>query len=291
MLNKVEINKYSSCSFCGSINYISDRSAEDDNKDYFNSVYSKGSHCVDKKLALFSGFERFYTYFCHLRPTLRFCELTKKISETISNAEKVVEIGFGNGAELLKNLKRGVNIYGLDISHEAVKNFIVNNPEYRDKVFCDTSFKFPVDIVYSNALFEHLDDPGEFLTNANSMLNKNGKLIMRLPVVTFISDEINDVPDINLWKPCHRVLYSYEGLSMLFEKYGFKIVESAALAYYGYRVMNCMLRFGYRDIEHVRCPYYHIEGLNSDIIYLQILVKALFEKNRCSDFGLIAVKV
>jgi 2-polyprenyl-3-methyl-5-hydroxy-6-metoxy-1,4-benzoquinol methylase len=291
-LDKICINSYSFCPFCESANYISDRNAEDDNREYFNSVYSSNaySRVIEKRLRLFEKCEYLYVRI-HKKSTRSFNLLLKKISELIVGAGKAVEIGFGNGVEMIRFLKAGANIYGLDISEKAIENFKLKYPEYSTRVYYLDRYDSQVDIVYSNALFEHLDNPDHFLANAFSMLSSGGLLIMRIPLITGTLKKDSVDTDINFWKPCHRILYTLKGLAIILEKHGFKISESAALDYYGYNVMSRMRRLGYEDIVHVRNPYVAMDSLQSDLIYTNILIKSLFESAVCSDFALIAMKV
>ena len=285
------LNKYCICQSCGSAMYVTSSSASEDNKEYFNKIYS------DNKLHVNQGrkrqFERFLWLdtIMHAGETASFGQFQSKISDLIVGAEKSVEIGFGRGDELVKFLQAGANMHGLDLSSEAVGNFKERHPEYSDRVACATTFDFSADMVYSNALFEHLDDPGELLDNAGKMLNPGGRLVVRLPVMTRMIRHRNETEtDINFWKPCHRALYTLKGLTILLEKHGFRIMAHASLAYYGYKVMSRMLRLGYDDIVYARCPYYQIKGLDSDFVYNKILLQSLFDKVICSDFALIAAR-
>ena len=285
-----QMESYSFCPLCGSANYISENSAADDNNVYFNAIYSHTDlHIIDERKRLFELFSRLDSKL-HFREVERFHHLTMKF-QSIITSQKSVEVGFGCGDELIKHLRSGADIYGLDISSEAVKNFKLKYPEYAARAACSASFHFAVDAVYSNALFEHLDNPGDFLANAFAMLKPGGQLCMRLPIITGKAGTDQDAAaDINFWKPCHRILYTLKGLNVLFARHGFMVRETAALAYYGYKVMNRMLKLNYKDIAYSRTPYAHLKGL-TDLTFKKILLQSFFEKNICSDFALIAAKI
>jgi SAM-dependent methyltransferase len=237
-----------------------------------------------------TAFNKFshYDTLLHSKSITCFSELLKEIDSIIFNSEDVVEVGFGRGDQLVRFLRGGANIFGIDLSAEAVNNFKATYPEYSSRVSCSTRFDFDVHTVYANALFEHLDNPDDFLSDISTMLQPGGQLILRLPVITAFSEQ--SVTDINFWKPCHRVLYTIRGLTTLLERNGFALGVTAALDYYGYRVMNCMLRNGFSDIGYLRNPFYAIKGLESDLRYKIILLKALWTGSICSDFALIAKK-
>jgi len=291
VLTDPEIGSYCICSLCKSANYISERSAEVDNNDYFNSVYSdRNRQVIKKRRKGFVDFERMYSRF-HRKESGRFRFVLDHISETICGAGTSVEIGFGYGHELVQFLKKGANIYGIDLSEEAVSTFKAQYPEYSEKVRCAASWDSVVDVVYSNALFEHLDHPGDFLRRSFAMLKPGGMLVMRLPLITFDKYTGRHISfDINFWKPCHRMLYTLKGLQILLGAHGFKIVESAGYAYYGYKVMSSMLKHGYQDVTYVRDPCLPITSLDSEWAYTKLLVKGLVTKTICSDFAIMAAK-
>jgi len=291
-LRDTELGAYAICSACGSANYVSFGQAETDNALYFDEVYSETTRVpIEKRYKLYERFERIHGAF-HRKEEERFRAVLDRISQSIRSARIAVEIGFGSGHELIRHLQAGANVYGVDISREAVTNFKERHPQFSDRVEWGTKVSSDVDVLYANAVFEHLDDPGEFLANAGSQLHVSGLLLLRLPVITvhaLIKEELDW--DINFWKPCHRVLYSQRGLETVFNAHGFVIAESAPFAYYGYKVMSSMLRHGYLDIARVRNPFLPIAGLVSERQYLRILMESLFRKLVCSDFAIVAQKV
>lgn len=258
---------------------------------YFNSVYSDRSRqIIENRRRDFVAFERIYSRF-HRKEIRRFQFALDHISETIHGAGTSVEIGFGYGHELIQFLKKGANIYGIDLSAEAVATFKMQHPEYSEKVCCTASWDFEVDALYSNALFEHLDHPSDFLRRAFVMLRPGGRLMMRLPLISLEKYSSRHISfDINFWKPCHRMLYTLKGLQIILGAHGFKIVESAAYAYYGYKVMSSMLKHGYQDVTYVRDPCLPIANLDSEWAYTKLLVKGLVTKTICSDFAIIAAR-
>lgn len=291
VMTDTEVGNYCICSSCNSANYISSRSAEVDNNVYFNSIYSDcNRQIIGKRRKDFVEFERIYLRF-YRKEVRRFQFVLDRMSETVCGAGRSVEIGFGYGHELIQFLKNGANIYGIDLSAEAVSTFKAQHPEYSEKVCCTSSWDFEIDALYSNALFEHLDHPSDFLHRAFVKLKPGGALMMRLPLITLDQYTRHDISfDINFWKPCHRILYTLKGLQILLEANGFKIVESAAYAYYGYKVMSSMLKHGYQDVISVRDPCLPISHLDSEWTYKRILIRGLVTRTICSDFALIAIK-
>jgi SAM-dependent methyltransferase len=291
-LHGAEVDTYSICGTCGSANYVSVLSAEADNATYFDEVYSDATrHAIEKRHRQFHRWENLYSA-VHAKEREAFHAVLDHMSKSIIAARKSVEVGFGSGHELANYLKAGANMYGIDVSCEAVSRFRASNPQFSDRVALGNKVSSRADVLYCNALFEHLDDPAAFLDNAAACLSRDGLLLLRLPIITasvYSPEELRW--DINCWKPCHRVLYTYRGLETLLKTHGFSIVESAPLAYYGYKVMSTMLRHGFADVARVRNPYFAITGLESDGRYLMILVESVFRKLICSDFAVVAKRM
>ena len=288
----VALDAYAVCGTCGSANYVSRLSAEEDNARYFDEVYSDDTRRpVDTRFLQFARFEKFHSAL-HANEWRVFHLLLDQMSKRIIAAGKCVEVGFGSGDELARYLTAGANLYGVDASHEAVSKFRMTYPQFSDRVAVGTTVTSAVDVVYCNALFEHLDDPAAFLDATGDCLSPDGHLLLRLPVITREVDTGDELCwDINVWKPCHRVLYTYRGLQTLLAAHGFSIVQSKSLAYYGFKVMSTMLRRGFTDVARVRNPYFAIRGLESDSRYLMILVESLFRTLTCSDTAVVARKI
>ncbi|NMC36398.1 class I SAM-dependent methyltransferase [Candidatus Beckwithbacteria bacterium] len=221
-----------------------------------------------------------------------FNNILQYSQQLIINSSKVTEIGFGSGAELIRYLKQGVNMFGIDISNQAVHNFKKQYPKYKNKVVCTDTLQTKTEAIYANALFEHLDNPDSFLKNSKQFLYGKSYLILRIPLLTskYQYSLNNNFSDINFWKPCHRMLYTQKGMKILLEKHGFKIVKKASLPYFGYKVMNTMLKHGCEDIMELRNPMYEIKGVNSMYHYILILFQSLFVNLDCSDTIVIAQK-
>lgn len=283
-----KVGQFSHCPECGSANYISDRSAEDDNNDYFNNNFDSTSDPLR---------ERIFSYFnaisrqIHRKEAVRFDTLLSKIDNELLKSGTCLEIGFGGGDELVQRLNAGTNIYGSDISRKVVDEFRNKYPEYAERVTCEnaTNLGRKFNSIYSNAMFEHLDEPDVFLEKLTEFLPVNGKLIMRIPLVTSTPESMNPY-DINFWAPCHRVLYSRTGLDRILKRHGLTIIDSAQLNYYGYKVMNTMLERGKLYIHNVRNPYYTHPEAEGIFDYVSILFKSLYKTSICSDFALIAEK-
>lgn len=286
-LNFSRADTYVICGQCGSANYISERDAEEDNKNYFNHHLVSAN--IPLRTFLFSIFNRIDRLLGY-KEFSAYESLLKTIENYVDAAPISVEIGFGSGDELNKRLTRGANCYGIDLSTTVVETYKKNFPKYADKVFCEAAGKSSMacNLIYSNALFEHLDAPDLFLQAAHEQLQNDGVLVIRIPIK--INEHAGaDEMDINYWRPCHRALYTLKGIDTILKRNGFQIVQQASLSYYGYKVMNYLLKAGYSSIHDIRCPYAEIPNLTL-FKYLKSLILALFEKPICVEYAAIAIK-
>ena len=196
---------YVFCVECGSANFSSDRNAEDDNNDYFNEHFANLGRNNRFRSLLFSIFNKIH-YFLNFGAESIFKKLIGEIDQYFSDAKVALEIGFGGGDELIKRLDDGCNCFGLDLSITAVESFKKRYPQYVERVSCDAAGNglIGTNLIYSNALFEHLDNPNFFLKAAYDQLETGGHLILRLPLLKNPKLYEQEPIDINFWEPCHR---------------------------------------------------------------------------------------
>jgi SAM-dependent methyltransferase len=291
-LGKQALYTYVLCGVCKSVSYNSDLSAKDENNAYFQRYYEeRGGTENEINRKAFQLFNKLHTLIFY-RNTDLFNRLLLTINNIVNKSGLACEIGFGNGDELLRFCESGANIFGIDQSQNAVDNFKARHPQYSDRVFCDDKINRKVNVIYANALLEHVDNPKSYLEELCESLEQPGYLILRIPMIypNSASDIRSFNCDINFWKPCHRILFSLDGLSMLMDKIGFKIIELKGLEYYGYKVMNEMLVRGYKEIMYLRNPYDIRLRIESMRLLIPILVTSLLKKTICSDVAIIALK-
>jgi len=98
---------------------------------------------------------------------------------------KLFDIGCSSGNFLLLARKRGFEVYGMEVSEEAVKiareKFGLNVVRALSFDELPEEFKGPYKIITALEVLEHVDNPCKFLKDIYSMLEKNGFLLLSCP--------------------------------------------------------------------------------------------------------------
>lgn len=291
-LNPLRRYDYQQCPQCHSYVYFSDIPAAVENKRYFNDHYEVLKHLqiMKAKRKIFAKFAR-RDRVLRKNQFARFDRFRKIPESALKTGKRVLEVGFGEGHRLANLLQKGVDAYGIDISEVAVDHFVKKYPQYKHRVFCNARFAQAVDTVYCCALFEHLDDPSKFLENCFQCLNPGGKLILDgVPVLNRRKSELGTDEDINFWKPCHRIIYSLEGMLALVQAAGFAHVGNGSVDDFNYRVLSLHQKLGFAKVSQLRNPCFdHPELPDSrefnaicksalNITSLALFCNAVFEK-------------
>jgi SAM-dependent methyltransferase/DNA-directed RNA polymerase subunit RPC12/RpoP len=271
------IYDYYKCPDCKSYVYISDKSAEEENKTFFNQHFGalKTLKVLKHKKKIFAKFLE-QDMIARKRAYLQFNQSQSYINNLFKRGIKALEVGFGAGNRLIDMLENGIDAYGFDISEAAVADFMRKYPQYNDRVFCDRRFDGQVDLVYCCALFEHLDTPQVFLEDIFQCIKNKGKLIIDgIPILNQKKATINIKDDINFWKPCHRIIYSRKGLLDLLDNSGFDFVNMGLLDNFNYRVLSMHLKKGFHKVNELRNPCFAHPELPDTRQFQSICKKAL----------------
>jgi len=273
-------NEYILCKNCNSYNFFP---TDDKNTEYFNDheiIFLNGNEKENsKKVSIFNRFDRFST-----NQSKKNNRHQLEIDKTISGEDKkILEIGFGNGSYLYHLLEKGIDAYGIDIADSLIGNFKNKYPKYADRVFAINDFNQTVDVVYNSAVFEHIPNPKEFLSNMYNILNRKGYLVLdNFPVIPikkyYRCYTIEN--DISFWKHIHLIIYSEKGLEQLFEKSGFTVAKKHVFDNYRYRVFNEHLLQGYHIVERLRNFFWNYSGLPNVKEFRLICLKALFKHSK-----------
>lgn len=286
------IEEYQQCEFCGTYCYLSKQTADELNKIYFNETFKGVIGKKNKaKEILFRTFNK-TDEILH-----REYKESKKVFENnkrkyINNKICIVEIGFGNGNQLIKFLKNGIDAYGIDISETAVEQFKNNYPEFKDRVSVGQRMHRKVSVVYCSALFEHLDEPQKLIDNVYESLCATGVFIIQnLPIVNESNVSLKLENDISFWEPFHKAVYSLKGLKIMFERRGFKLINYSLADEYNYRLMSLHLQEGFKSIRILRNTVSTSKELPCLTRYIKLCIRALKAKSSALNGNLVFKKL
>ena len=137
-----------------------------------------------------------------------------------SRKSRILDVGAGNGDTILKLKKLGFeNVSGID-------PFIEKDLDEPVKVIkgnlSELNSNDCFDIIMFHHSFEHIPNPVETLLDAKKILDQNGTILIRTPIVSHAFDRYG--PHwFQIDAPRHFFVYSIAGLNSLLEKTGLYI--------------------------------------------------------------------
>ncbi len=274
-------DEYARCPDCGSYNYVSRRSAEEENNEYFNVVLKECEEAqIDIIKKTIHGLFRKIDLLIRIKEYIAKKLIHRKQQAYLSKSRRLLEIGFGAGRNLYSLLKQGFDAHGIDISESAVSNFQKNHPEFKDRVFKSSTYHGRADTVYCNALLEHLDQTQEWLGNISKIVNSDGIIIIEgVPILSNRASDFTIRTDINFWKPVHRIIFTLSGIQSLAKNSGHRIVQYGYSDDFNYRLMNLFLKKGIDKIMYYRNPAVVANEMPTIWQYFLLCIKALFVKS------------
>lgn len=147
----------------------------------------------------------------------------KRISPFAANGNKLLEIGVGSGSFLDYVRNKKLNVMGCDLSKAICQDiqkrlkipmfngFIANLPKNNQ-----------YDLVVMNHVFEHVNDPIEFLKTIRSRMGEKGILHIVVPNVGSWEALI---PGWTSYEPYHLIYFTPGTLHQTLEKAGFKVFQ------------------------------------------------------------------
>lgn len=273
---------YVQCPECHSYIYVSRRTAEHDNKEFYNEFYDylsnyRRSRLKRKIFKIFLKKDRKLK----VQDYLHQHQMRDSIQHLLQGPGKIVEIGFGEGRMLETLLTNGIDAYGIDISEAVVNEFKKRNPAFQDRVMVGSARGQIADKLYCSALLEHIEDPGSFIRDVSMNLKKDGVIIIDgLPVLCEDDTNITAKCDINFWKPCHRIIYSKQGLTSLFTRYGYVMEKALVVDFYTYRVLSLHLQNNFIEMNRLRNPCMSGRNLPGILKFYMLCREALTSQSK-----------
>ena len=151
----------------------------------------------------------------------------KIIEKYIQKEEDILEVGCGDGNELVYLKKQGYyKLSGLDPSEKSIE--IVNKngiKGYCGSVYTmDSYIKKKFDTILSICVFEHLLDLHTSMKNILSLLKSEGQVFVAVPCAEGFSNYIRELP--NYFNIEHINYFTRATMDRLFQQYGFRRITS-----------------------------------------------------------------
>lgn len=137
-------------------------------------------------------------------------------------AKSILEIGSGYGHLLMELKNRGFKkIKGLEFSKQAVETSLNKGLDviYADiNSDCRNKIKESFDVIAAYSIFEHLDNPAQFLNIVKNFLNPSGVIIVRVPDINSIEG-----PKVSLLD--HFWSFTRKSIIAMLQNSSFKIID------------------------------------------------------------------
>lgn len=149
-----------------------------------------------------------------------------QVDKHVLNNGVIVDIGCGQEGTFLLRHKNNINKgYGFDFkvkNHEIDNICLINNSKLKNIPLDKNS----VDIIFLNAVLEHLQSPKEVLLDCLKILKKGGKIVMTTPtplskpLLEFLAFKIHIINEMEIKEHVHY--YSKKDIEVLINKFNKK---------------------------------------------------------------------
>lgn len=147
-----------------------------------------------------------------------------KVKEHVS----LLDIGCSTGWFLKVAQDFGFEIAGIELSEFAAKkaNKLLDGDFVKTTALNETSFPTEYfDIIHSNQVLEHIQEPIEFINAQRKLLKKDGILVLGTPNMDSLSFKLMRGEWASLKKPDHLIMYNKKSIKYLLDKTGFEILS------------------------------------------------------------------
>ncbi len=154
-----------------------------------------------------------------------FIRFLKDSQLSLGKKEVILEIGFGGGAVLEHLAKQHDRVFGLEAHGSAVERLAERNFSKQRLATDIARFSNLFDVLFYLDSFEHLLAPQEHLEDLDRVVRKGTRALVVLPR----ADSISRYCMGSLWPhnvPDHWVFYSRKGLVLLWERHGWRCVNT-----------------------------------------------------------------
>ncbi len=199
---------------------------------------------------------------------------------------KILDVGSGTGSFLIKLSQLGFKkAIGID-------PFIENSIEEKTRTIFKKSIyniKQKFDIIMFNHSFEHLPDPAKVLEYAITILNKNGHIIIRMPISNSFADRKFGKNWVQIDPPRHIFVFSVKGFERFFARtIGSKaIIKEITFDSFGFQFWGSLLAM--KNIPNAGINP-HSEFRKAQLKYFNMKSKELNKQND-GDQAAIIIKL
>ena len=139
-------------------------------EDYYNNFYKELARIDDKN----NSFDKI-----------------KNLLPELKGKEKIIDIGCGHGSVSYELIKKGFEVYGLEINDEALENlkskgFKIIKKDITQPLEINDRF----DVVLLLDVLEHVFDPFGLLAEAKKITSKDGYIIISVPLYFDLLDRL-----------------------------------------------------------------------------------------------------
>lgn len=155
--------------------------------------------------------------------------------EETKNSKKVLDLGCCTGAFFESFIKRGQEVYGVEIDEEAVRigkekgYYIIEGDLEEEKTQKEIEKIAPFDAILALDVLEHLKDPWAFLINLKKFISKDGFIFATIPNIAHWKIRLKlffgnfDYSQEGILDRTHLRFFNYKTMLELFETTGYKI--------------------------------------------------------------------
>lgn len=154
-----------------------------------------------------------------------WAEILNKIYK-INNNKELLEIGVGKGDLIAVALELGYNVEVVEIVEESAQEIsnVLQIPIHNcDFLKFETNKKYSVIIM--GDVIEHVTDPRKALLKVHELLDDDGVLWLSTPNFESSFSRLQQENYIMWCEPHHLTFFSKEGLELLLDECGFKVIE------------------------------------------------------------------
>lgn len=175
---------------------------------------------------------------------LKFCKIKNRKNL------KWLDLGCGNGEFLSQVKNKGIDAYGFDLNKKDVdmalkKKLKVSRADLNSFYKFSVKNKLKFDVVSATGYFDMVNDPVKELKIVNSMLNKNGILMVDLPDFNSVTHElIRHFPNdsIRHLNAAQRSSFTLKSINYFLKKNGFRPLFRWHYGLDVYMIMNTLIQ-------------------------------------------------